>query len=155
MSVSAAAVVPRGEIKSRLPDGSTIFSGELNAILLAFDYIQSSDEEQFILFSDSLSSLQAIGGSDLSNPTVLTVIERYNDLLSCGKTLIFCWIPSHIGIPGNERADLAAKSALDLPVSDIKVPSSDSKYIIKRYCHNRGESIIDLPGRRYWSEVAR
>ena len=28
------------------------------------------------------------------------------------KTIIFCWLSSHMGISGNERADSAAKAAL-------------------------------------------
>ena len=39
-------------------------------------------------------------------------------LLHCytGKTIILCWISSHVNIRGNKRADAAAKSALSLPV---------------------------------------
>ena len=40
------------------------------------------------------------------------MLEKYNQLKSKGKNIIFCWIPSHIGIKGNEEADEAAKEAL-------------------------------------------
>ena len=30
------------------------------------------------------------------------------------KKVTFCWVPCHIGIGGNEKADLAAKDALNL-----------------------------------------
>jgi len=41
-------------------------------------------------------------------------ITAYSELSSSGKAIILNWIPSHIGIRGNERADQAAKSALNL-----------------------------------------
>ena len=41
------------------------------------------------------------------------------------KDIVFCWVPSHTGIKGNERADFAAKSALDLPRTKVGVPYND------------------------------
>ena len=35
--------------------------------------------------------------------------------------IVFCWVPSHTGIKGNEKADIAAKSALDLPHAKVLI----------------------------------
>ena len=51
----------------------------------------------------------------------------------CQKDIIFCWVPSHIGIRGNERADSAAKSALDLPHANVGVHCNDFKPCISQY----------------------
>jgi len=59
-----------------------------------------------------MSSLEAISGFKLEIDIVQNIIKDYTHLANSGKTIIFCWIPSHVNIRGNERADTAAKSAL-------------------------------------------
>ena len=49
------------------------------------------------------------------------------------KDIILCWVPSHVGIRGNEKADSAAKSALGLPRAKVGVPYTDFKYLISQY----------------------
>jgi hypothetical protein len=45
------------------------------------------------------------------NPLVVQSLCITSELLQHGHTIVFCWIPGHTGIPGNEAADAAAKSA--------------------------------------------
>jgi len=48
-------------------------------------------------------------------------IKDYTLLFSNnGKNILLCWIPSHVGISGNEKADTAAKAALSLSVTPMK-----------------------------------
>ena len=49
------------------------------------------------------------------------------------KDIVFCWVPSHNGIKGNQKADFATKSALDLPRTKVGVPYSDFKHCISQY----------------------
>ena len=42
-------------------------------------------------------------------------------------------VHSHVGIRGNEKADSAAKTALDLPRDKVGVPYTDFKYLISQY----------------------
>ena len=76
----------------------------------------------FIIVSDCMSSLEAISGFKLEIDIVQHIIKDYTHLANSGKTIILCWIPSHVNIRGNERADTAAKSALSLPVTNMKLP---------------------------------
>ena len=43
------------------------------------------------------------------------------------KKVVLAWVPSHIGIKGNEKADELAKQALNFNVLDWKVPYPDLK----------------------------
>jgi len=49
------------QIKSmRLPDKSSVYTAELSAIRMALELIRRLKEKSFVIYSDSLSSLQAI-----------------------------------------------------------------------------------------------
>jgi len=72
-----------------------------------------------------VSSLQSINGFNLDSDLVQKFLKDYTILAKNGKNIILCWIPSHVGILGNEKADAAAKSALSLPVTHMKLPATD------------------------------
>ena len=55
-----------------------------------------------------------------------------------------CWIPSHIGVRGNERAGSAAKSALDLSPKAISIRYTDLKPIISKYLHTKWQQRWDM-----------
>jgi ribonuclease HI len=123
----AAAMVCKQNIvlTCRLPDNSSIFSAEAHAIILCLDFIDRYDFNRFVVFSDSLSCLQAIHNARWSNPLICEILEKCHLLSVAGKEVHFCWIPSHVDIPGNDRADNEARAALKSPISDCEVPHSD------------------------------
>ena len=49
------------------------------------------------------------------------------------KEVLFCWVPSHCGIVGNEAADQAAKEALSKTLSPIMIPFTDKIPSINNY----------------------
>ena len=53
--VGCSAIVNNINIKQRLPSNASIFTAEVTTIDLALDAIVESDNDYFILFSDSLS----------------------------------------------------------------------------------------------------
>ena len=55
------------------------------------------------------------------------------EFLSKTKEIELCWIPSHIGIKGNDHADSAAKTSWKMPIDkSFKIPYTDLKIEIKK-----------------------
>jgi len=52
-------------------------------------------------------------------------------LISNGCSVVFMWVPSHVGLARNSVADSAAKDALLLPLSNLTIPHSDYKSLIR------------------------
>ena len=66
---------------------------------------------------------------------LLSVLKLYTELSKKGFHILFCWVPGHEGIRGNEAADKAAKKAcyhLNCPVT-----YSDIKHAIKLFSINK------------------
>ena len=100
------------EFSCRINDEASICTAELLAIEAAIEYIWDSNDEESMIITDSLSSLQVLKSQKLNNPIVSNILHMCHHL-SGHKDILFCWVPSHIGIQGNERADVLAKAALD------------------------------------------
>ena len=117
----------------RLPDDSSIFTAEVKAVDLALDFIRTCDtNNKFILFSDSLSVLNAMNHTSSKNPQVQKLSEKCHELLA-KKEIVLCWIPSRIGILGNVMVDQQAKTSLSLEPTSYKIPFSNFKPSINKY----------------------
>jgi len=110
--IAAAAVCQNTICASRLQDNSSIFPAEIHAINLVLNFIKDHNGNKFIIFSDSQSSLLTIQNRLWVNLLVLETLEKIHNLTVNGKTILFVWLPSHVGIKGNSVADMAAKTAL-------------------------------------------
>jgi len=74
-------------------------------------------EKTFVIFSDSMSSLQSINGFNLDSDLVQKFLKDYTILAKNGKNIVLCWIPSHLGILGNEIALMQLQSQHSLYLS--------------------------------------
>ena len=99
----------------------SVYSAEIFAIIQAFYIIHASDCTKFVIFSDSKSSLQTLSQSDPINPFVCGLFKEYVKTLKAKKDVKFCWVPSHSGLPGNEKVDALAKEALTLEKVDMDI----------------------------------
>ena len=87
----------------------------------------------FVVYCDSRSTLEAIKKFN-SFHLLVQKVQEWLFRISCQrKSVYFCWVPSHVGIHGNELADSEAKLAsLSADIPFDKLLPSDLK---DQLCH--------------------
>jgi ribonuclease HI len=108
----------------RLTDDVSIYTAEMIAIKEALQYVRDHQITKTLILSDSLSVLQSIetGHSPTRPNTLITVQSVIHDIYKYNGIVSFMWVPSHVGIAGNERADKLAKLSLSNQQIDINIP---------------------------------
>ncbi|ESO09997.1 hypothetical protein HELRODRAFT_167833 [Helobdella robusta] len=92
---------------------------------MALSSIYNSTGKNYQIFTDSLSTLLALKQYYPRHQLILQIQNKIHDIISNKNHISLIWIPSHIGIEGNERVDqLAAQAHLD-PRSNIAIPYYD------------------------------
>ena len=136
---TAYAFVINDEIFSnRLPSICSVFTAEMYAIYKAVQHVYSTDVEKAVIFSDSLSSLQAI---ENSSKKCHYMFKLQKLLALAEKEIILEYVPAHVGIVGNSKADEAAKAATNNNEHlDVILHSYDIKPLIKNYVYQLWQS---------------
>ena len=57
----------------------------------------------FIIFTDSLSSRQALDGNNRVHPFIQNILKLFNDCCFVNKKVVLDWVPGHVGIKGNAK----------------------------------------------------
>lgn len=136
--VAASAVHQTKGVKEstkRLPSDSSVYTAELTALNLALEMIQNTKKKRFIIFSDSLSALEAISRRNLNHPELLDFFKTFTKMKGQKREIVLAWVPGHVGIHGNELADAAAREAITEEMSASYIPFSDLKRKISSYCN--------------------
>lgn len=101
-------------LKNRNPNSCSVFRSELIAIERGLKFVEDIVEPDFVdiwILTDSRSSVQHLSNwtsvGDRAGISILNSLSR----LSVNSEVHIQWIPSHVGISGNEIADSLAKAA--------------------------------------------
>ena len=105
---------------------------------LRFIFFSSSSVNSYTIFMDSMSVLTSLGSLFPYHHLVQEIQDWFCLLRNRRKiSVTFCWVPSLVGVVGNELADVAAKTAARLcHISGMGVPLSDFRSFIKFYCRD-------------------
>lgn len=115
--------------KFRTSDKTSIFSCEALAIKAALEIAQRKKYQNIRIFSDSMSVLRSIESNknpkDKSN-IIFDILKIARDIKTNGRNIELFWIPAHMGIIHNEKADKAAKEAVRSGIdSSTLIPAKD------------------------------
>ncbi|KAJ8333541.1 hypothetical protein SKAU_G00415490 [Synaphobranchus kaupii] len=146
--------VKKRAVKKRASDHLSVYTVELLRILLAIQWVEENSQPRVIIVSSvvlprrlvviaSLAPLASIR-SGKSSCRQYVVYEIFHVLLRLhyrGLDVSFLWVPTHVGVEGNETVDILAKQSLKLQLIDILIPLSKAevKTIIKDMCKTRKE----------------
>jgi ribonuclease HI len=105
----------------RLSNDISIFAAEMTAIKTALELVKNIKANKITIATDSLSSLRSIK-SRHSNTNTNLLNNIFCTIAGLKPNINILWIPSHIGIHGNEAADKLASTATQRETIDIIVP---------------------------------
>ena len=111
---------------------SSNFEGEVAAVNAACNKLSSvANFKNVVFLVDSQSTIAALSGNSPTDSS-LTLETRMtlNKYLQDGWNIKLQWVPSHVGIVGNEKADFLAKRGTTLWQPQLKMPLSAAKAII-------------------------
>ena len=142
--VGFAIISPGSQVQHSLPNEASVYTAELVALKYALDLVKDTNERSTTIFSDSRSALEAIQDFYPRNPIVREIQKKTDKLIRKGKAVTFCWIPAHVGVPGNEKADKAAKEAIKSNQARDRIPIKDYHPSLKKMIWRRWQNLWNV-----------
>ena len=148
-STGAAVYDPSNSICRtwRLPPEIDVLTSELYALHQALLYLDTHyTPRRAVVYTDSLSSLHLLLSRHPASSILLVhnIQHAYLRLTNQGWKIVFQWVPSHTGIPGNDIADAAAKHALtEAQVTPLPLPLHTAKRLINQACHASWDASLE------------
>ncbi|EFN73572.1 hypothetical protein EAG_08495, partial [Camponotus floridanus] len=145
--------------KYKLDRYFSIFSAECIAIMCAMDYILEEGIKRSAIFTDSRSMVETLSNGLLDRDLSYLILALKNKLRSAyvqNLDVVIVWVPSHVGILGNETADLLAGEAARQEESvDYLPPHTDLYSLVKEKYFSDIEKYLlaqsEIRGAQYFS----
>lgn len=135
--VGCAFFIPDFNVRRqyRLNNNISIFSAEFFAIYMALSFLNDLPRPltQVVILTDSKSVLESLNNSSSKNRYDLQLECKIliDQIIKKGTDLTLLWIPSHVGITGNDIVDKEAKSAAQKNDIDYDIGLSLSEIYAK------------------------
>ncbi len=147
--ITAAAVyIPQFKVKisKRISDHISVFTTEIIAIFLALQWIEEVQPIRSVICTDSLSVLNSLlsGNATARQDTIFEVMQSLFRISQSGLIVNFMWVPSHMGVEGNEEADHLAKQALKhAQIDKVSMSKTEVKGLIANEIRNKWQKEWD------------
>lgn len=144
----AAFYVTEFEVKKagRITNGTSIYTGEMIAILMALEWVYEVRPDKVIICSDSMAVLNSLQSFETNRTDILIeIMIRLYSLKQMRIIIRFMWVPAHVGIQGNEEADKVAKESLKMeePIINISLSRAEGKQLILEACNRKWQTDWD------------
>ncbi|KZS03750.1 Uncharacterized protein APZ42_033451 [Daphnia magna] len=136
---SCAYTIPEKKTEGAcfLTPGSNIQTAELYGILKTLEacYHLEPGPPKLYVFVDSQSALMGINATpkQIYNPVINDIWYLLNSLKDSGTHTHISWIPSHVGILGNEQPDKLTNNQSNIPATNRIDNSLSAPEIIQKY----------------------
>jgi len=125
-NVGIAIVSSTNAYSYKLSSDYTSNDAEAVAILRALDYALNNNYNDFVILSDSLTTIMCIQNLNTTSDIISSIFCIMHAHQLKGNIMHFIWIPSHNSIEGNEVADKLAKQ---IALSETAVTYSHNSFM--------------------------